>query len=157
LSRQSTSNHQVQKLLKILYFLGRYIKIFQSDTHPKVYKILFKVYQGLEKVTSEKYTDDEKSMVVAEEIKRYRSFKVFLKTQPTFIGSKFMKKQKIAKTKMRNKPKGFDLKPSRLLKNPNEEYFKLISKNLFEIKNMFLNEINRMRKEFMVQKTASNL
>ena len=68
-----------QKLFRILFILSRYIKVYQSDTHPYVFKMLFRVFRSLEKVVSGKNSHHKRAQIVNDEIKRYLSLKDYLK------------------------------------------------------------------------------
>jgi hypothetical protein len=68
-----------QKLFRILFILGRYIKVYQSDTHPHVFKMLFRVFRSLEKIVTGKYSHHKRAQIVNDEIKRYLSLKDYLK------------------------------------------------------------------------------
>jgi hypothetical protein len=46
LQKAYIKDHVVQKLLKLLLYLGRYISVYQSDTHPYIFKMLFQTYSG---------------------------------------------------------------------------------------------------------------
>lgn len=69
----------LQKLFRLLIHLVRYIKVYQSDTHPYIFKMLFRAYRALTKIISENYSSDQKAKIVNVEIKRYLALKGCLK------------------------------------------------------------------------------
>jgi hypothetical protein len=154
LRRRFKSDRQIGKLVEILYFLGRYIRTYRSDTHPYVFKILIKIYKGLEKLTCGKYTDQEKSIVVTEEIKRYLSLKRFLKTRPTHRNLRLVKKPEPSKPPERPRSNGRVTKTNRAFSDANAAYFKMINKNLSEIKKLLYTELRKLRQELAGTKQA---
>jgi len=79
LQRLHITDDLLQKLFRILIILGRYIRVYQSDTHPHVFKMLFRVFKSLEKIVSGKYSHHKKAKIVNDEIKRYLSLQGYLK------------------------------------------------------------------------------
>ena len=81
LQRAYIKDDQLQKLLRLLFFLGRYIRVYKSDTHPYVFNSLFRTYNGVIKITSGKYSNHQKANIVNDEIKRYLALKAYLKSK----------------------------------------------------------------------------
>lgn len=79
LHRAYKKDGQCQKLLRILFMLGRYVRVYQSDTHPYVFKMITRAFKVLAKIASGKYSDHRKARLVNEEVKRYFSLKAYLK------------------------------------------------------------------------------
>jgi hypothetical protein len=155
LRKRYETDRQIQKLLDILYFLGRYIKTYQSDTHPYVFKILTKVFRGLDKIVCGKYSHREKAIVVTEEVKRYLSLKAFLKNQSSRQGLRLVSKTQPARRPQFSAANGPETRAPAGLEDKNAEYFKLINKNLSNIKEMIFKELQKLREELTAQKQAT--
>jgi hypothetical protein len=93
LQRAYIKDDQLQKLLRLLFFLGRYIRVYKSDTHPYVFNSLFRAYNGVIKITSGKYSNHQKTRIVNDEIKRYLSLKAYLKSKNKNISRRSSKQK----------------------------------------------------------------
>ena len=79
LQRVYITDDLLHKFFRILFFLSRYINVYQSDTHPYVFKMLFRVFMSIEKIVSGKYSHNKRVQIVNDEIKRYLSLRNYLK------------------------------------------------------------------------------
>ncbi|WP_419656927.1 uncharacterized protein Dvar_60550 [Desulfosarcina variabilis str. Montpellier] len=65
-----------QKLLKILYSLGKYLRTHKSKAHPDTIKRIMAVYSTLEEsVTNDELSQSEKEKMLREEIKQFQLLK----------------------------------------------------------------------------------
>jgi hypothetical protein len=92
LQKAYIKNDQLQKLFRLLFHLGRYIRVYKSDTHPYVFNSLFRAYNGVVKITSGKYSNHQKAKIVNDEIKRYLSLKAYLKRNYKNINQRTLNK-----------------------------------------------------------------
>lgn len=136
---------QRRKLLRILFLLGRHVRVYQSDTSPSVFKMLFRVYNGLVKIESEKFSDHQKTTFVNAEVKRYLSLRDYLKRKNSLI----------RKHAMNNLNKLGESRLSANYSNPVQKPYQLNDRNkiskktldgyFMELKNFFCTEIKKLR------------
>ena len=79
LQKAYNKDHLLQKLLKLLFQLGLYVRDYQSDTPSHIFKMLIQAYNSLTKIASGKYSNHQKVKIVNNEIKRYLLLKSYLK------------------------------------------------------------------------------
>ncbi len=92
LQRAYIKNDQLQKLFRLLFHLGRYIRVHKSDTHPYIFKLLFRVYNSSAKIASGNYSNHENAKIVNDEIKHYLSLRAYLKRENKNISRSSLKK-----------------------------------------------------------------
>jgi hypothetical protein len=149
LKRAYNKDSQVQKLLQLLSYLGRYIKVHQDNTHPEVFNMLFQAYNGLIKIASEKYSSHQKAKIVNHLIMRYLSLKSQLKQKNKNVYRNKINNIKRLKESLSppvasvSKPKKYPFRDSKELHYQNKN-----SNNRFqELKKFIHLEIEKLRKE----------
>ena len=136
---------QLQKLFRLLFHLGRYIKIHKSDTHPYIFKLLFRFYNSSAKIASGKYSNHERHKIVNDEIKHYLSLKSYLKRENKNIFRRSLKKANTLEKNLLSSIDSIDKqKPY-----PSEDNIKISYKNLDndlrELKKFIFLEIKKLR------------
>ena len=145
LQKAYVKNDQLQKLFRLLFHLGRYIKIHKSDTHPYIFKLLFRFYNSSAKIASGKYSNHEKHKIVNNEIKHYLSLKSYLKRENKNIFRRSLKKANTLEKNLLSSIDSIDKqKPY-----PSEDNIKISYKNLDndlrELKKFIFLEIKKLR------------
>ena len=145
LQKAYVKNDQLQKLFRLLFHLGRYIKIHKSDTHPYIFKLLFRFYNSSAKIASGKYSNHEKDKIVNDEIKHYLSLKSYLKRENKNIFQRSLKKANTLEKNLLSSIDSIDKqKPY-----PSEDNIKISYKNLDndlrELKKFIYLEIKKLR------------
>ena len=149
LKRAHIKDSQAQKLLQLLSYLGRYIRVHQGNTNPEVFNLLFQAYNSLIKIASEKYSSHQKAKIVSHVIKRYLSLKSQLKQKNKYIDSNKINNIKRLKENLSppvasvHKPKKYPFKDSKEIhyQNKNSNY------EFQELKKFIHLEIEKLRKE----------
>jgi len=150
------SDQHVPLLLRILGILGRYIKTYQGDTHPHVFKTLFGTHASLEKLFSAPRTPAARQQIIKQEVMRYHSLRNFLKSR------QYDTKPKQTPRYFRKSSKRNDLKRSartakiQAAANPDMQYFADIKRNLIELKQFISYELHRLRGDIMELKKSAN-
>jgi hypothetical protein len=147
LQRAYIKDDQLQKLFRLLFHLGRYIKVYQSDTHPYVFNSLFRTYNGVIKITSGKYSNHQKARIVNDEIKRYLSLKAYLKSKNKNISRRTLNKLNTSeKSRLSSIDSSSKQKPY-----PYKDASKILSTTLNndfrELKKFIYLEIKKLRKD----------
>jgi hypothetical protein len=145
LQKAYDKKEQLQKLFRLLFHLGRYIKIHKGDTHPYIYKLLFRFYNSSAKIASGKYSNHEKDKIVNDEIKHYLSLKSYLKRENKNIFRRSLKKANTLEKNLLSSIDSIDKqKPY-----PSEDNIKISYKNLDndlrELKKFIFLEIKKLR------------
>jgi len=147
LQRAYIKDDQLQKLLRLLFFLGRYIRVYKSDTHPYVFNSLFRAYNGVIKITSGKYSNHQKTRIVNDEIKRYLSLKAYLKSKNKNISRRTLKR---VNTLEKSRPSPID-SSSKQKPYPYKDASKILSTTLNndfrELKKFIYLEIKKLRED----------
>jgi len=131
---------QRRKLLRILFLLG----VYQSDTSPSVFKMLFRVYNGLVKIESEKFSDHQKTTFVNAEVKRYLSLRDYLKRKNSLIRKHAMNNlNKLGESRL--SANYSNPKQKRQLNYRNKIFIKPLDGYFLELKNYFCTEIKKLR------------
>ena len=147
LQRAYIKDDQLQKLLRLLFFLGRYIRVYKSDTHPYVFNSLFRAYNGVIKITSGKYSNHQKTRIVNDEIKRYLSLKAYLKSKNKNISRRTLKR---VNTLEKSRPSPID-SSSKQKPYPYKDASKILSTTLNndfrELKKFIYLEIKKLRQD----------
>ena len=149
LKRAYNKDSQAQKLLQLLSYLGRYIRVHQDKTHPEVFNMLFQAYNGFNKIASEKYSSHQEVKIVNHLIIRYLSLKSQLKQKNKYIDSNKINNIKRLKENLSQhvasvrKPKKYPFKDSKEIhyQNKNSNY------RFQELKKFIHLEIEKLRKE----------
>lgn len=147
LQRVYIKDPALQKLLGLLFHLCRYIKIYQSDTNPHIFKMLFQAYNGLTKIESGKYSSHQKAKIVNDEIKRYLSLKSYLKRKNKNIYRRAVNKlntldkSRLSSIDSLGKQKPYQSKDAGKI-HPNT-----LNHNFMELKKFIYLEIKKMRKD----------
>jgi hypothetical protein len=147
LQKAYVKNDQLQKLFRLLFHLGRYISIHKSDTHPYIFKLLFRFYNSSAKIASGKYSNHERHKIVNDEIKHYLSLKSYLKRENKNIFRRSLKKANTLEKNLLSSIDSIDKqKPY-----PSEDNIKISYKNLDndlrELKKFIYLEIKKLRLE----------
>ena len=147
LQRAYIKDDQLQKLLRLLFFLGRYIRVYKSDTHPYVFNSLSRAYNGVAKITSGKYSNHQKTRIVNDEIKRYLSLKAYLKSKNKNISRRTLKR---VNTLEKSRPSPID-SSSKQKPYPYKDASKILSTTLNndfrELKKFIYLEIKKLRQD----------
>jgi hypothetical protein len=147
LQRAYIKDPLLQKLLGLLFHLGRYIKIYQSDTNPYIFKMLFQAYNGLTKIASGKYSSHQKAKIVNNEIKRYLSLQSYLKRKNKNIYQRpvtklnTLKKSRLSSIDYLGKQKPYQSKDAGKI------HSSTLNHNFMELKKFIYLEIKKIRKD----------
>ena len=147
LQRVYIKDPALQKLLGLLFHLGRYIKIYQSDTNPHIFKMLFQAYNGLTKISSGKYSSHQKAKIVNDEIKRYLSLQSYLKRKNKNIYRRAvnklntLEKSRLSSIDSLGKQKPYQYKGAKKI------HHSTLNNNFMELKKFIYLEIQKLRKD----------
>jgi hypothetical protein len=140
----------LQKLLGLLFYLGRYIRFYQSDTHPQIFNMLFHVHNCLTKITSKKCSSHQKAKIVNDEIRRYLSLKSYLKRKNKNIYRRTanklntLKKSRSSSIDSLGKQKPYQSKGAEKIHHSN------LNNNFLELKKFIYLEIQKLRKDLQI-------
>ena len=147
LQRAYIKDPLLQKLLKLLFHLGRYISLYKSDTHPNIFKMLFHAYNGLTKIASKKYSHHQKVKIVNDEIKHYLSLKSYLKRKNKNIYRRAVNKlNTLEKSRLSSIDSLSKQKPYQSKDTGNIRY-STSNNNFMELKKFIYLEIKKLRKD----------
>jgi hypothetical protein len=156
LQRAYIKDYQLQKLFQILLHLALYIKVYKGDTHPYVFKSLFRAYNGLAKIVSGKYSNHQKAKIVDDQIKRYLSLKDYLKRkkkkdyQHTVNKLNTLEKSFLSPIDYVRKEKPF------ISKDESEIDYRTINNNFIELGKFISLELRNLRAELQSMLTLIN-
>jgi hypothetical protein len=137
----------LQKLFRLLVHLSRYIKVYKSDTHPYIFKMLFQAYNGLTKIASGKCSNHQKAKIVNDEIKRYLSLKSYLKRKNKNIYRRAVNKlNTLEKSRLSSIDSLSKQKPYQSKDTGNIRY-STSNNNFMELKKFIYLEIKKLRKD----------
>ena len=137
----------IQKLLGLLINLGRYIRLYKSNTHPHIFKMLFQAYNGLIKIASKKYSSHQKAKIVNDEIKRYLSLKSYLKREnKNFYRHTANKINTLEKSRLSSIDSLGKQKPYQS-KDAGKIHPSTLNHNFMELKKFIYLEIKKLRKD----------
>ena len=145
LQKSYVKDDHLQKLFRLLSHIGRYIKIHKSDTHPYIFKLLFRFYNSSAKIASGKYSNHEKDKIVNDEIKHYLSLKSYLKRENKNIFRRSLKK---ANTLEKNLLSSIDSIDKQKPYQPEDNIkisYKNLDNDLRELKKFIYLEIKKLR------------
>ena len=147
LQRAYIKNGQLQKLFRLLFHLGRYIRVYKCDTHPYVFNSLFRAYNGVVKITSGKYSNHQKANIVNDEIKRNLALKAYLKSKNNNIYRRRLNRQN-ASEKSRLSPID-SLSKEKLYqsKDASKIHYRTLNNNFVELKKFIYLEIKKLRQD----------
>ena len=147
LQRAYIKNDQLQKLFRLLFHLGRYIKVHKSDTDPYIFKMLFRAYNVLAKIVSGKYPNHQKTKIVNDEIKRYLSLKVYLKRKNKKKSGRTLNKSNTLEKSFSSPNDSFSEQKRYRRKDAIKIYYRTLDSNFKELKKIICLEIKKLRKD----------
>jgi hypothetical protein len=147
LQRAYIKDDQLQKLFRLLFHLGRYIKVYQSDTHPYAFNSLFRAYNGAVKITSGKYSNHQKANIVNDEIKRYLALKAYLKSKNKNIYRRALNKQNASEKSRLSPIDSFSKDKLYQSKDASKIQYRTLDNNFMELKKFIYLEIKKLRQD----------
>jgi hypothetical protein len=138
---------QLQKLLRLLFHLGRYIKIHKSVTHPYIFKLLFRFYNSSAKIASKKYSNHENTKIVNDEIKHYLSLKSYLKRENKNIFRRSLKKANTLEKNLLSSIDSIDKQKPYPSEDTTKISYKNLDNDLRELKKFIYLEIKKLRSD----------
>ncbi len=147
LQRAYIKDDLCQKLLRLLFFLGRYIRVYKSGTHPYVFNSLFRVYNSVVKITSGKYSNHQKARIVNDEIKRYLSLKAYLKTKNKNISRRTLNKLNTSEKSRLSPIDSFSKEKLYQSKDASKIHYRTVNNNFIELKKFIYLEIKKIRQD----------
>jgi len=145
LQKAYIKNDHLQKLFRLLFYLGRYIKIHKSGTHPYIFKLLFRFYNGSAKIASGKYSNHEKDKIVNNEIKHYLSLKSHLKRENKDIFQRSLKKEDTLEKSLLSYIDSTDKQKPYQSEDKIDISYKNLNNDLRELKKFISWEVKRLR------------
>jgi len=145
LQKAYAKDDQLQKLLRLLFHLGRYIKIHKSDAHPYIFKLLFRFYNSSAKIASGKYSNHEKDKIVNDEIKHYLSLKSYLKRENKNIFRRSLKKANTLEKSLLSSIDSIDKQKPYQPEDNIKISYKNLNNDLRELKKFIYLEIKKLR------------
>ena len=147
LQKAFVKDDQLQKLFRLLFHLGQYIKIHKSHTHPFIFKLLFRVYNSSAKIASKKCSNYEIAKIVNDEIKRYLSLKSYLKRKnKNFYRHTANKINTLEKSRLSSIDSLGKQKPYQS-KDAGKIHPSTLNHNFMELKKFIYLEIKKLRKD----------
>jgi len=147
LQKAYNNDHLLQKILKLLVHLGRYIKVYKSDTHPYIFKMLFQAYNGLTKIASGKCSNHQKAQIVNEEIKRYLSLKSYLERKNKNIYRRTVNKVNTLEKNRLSPIDSFSKQRAYPPKDTGKIQYRNLNNDLRELKKFIHLEIKKLRED----------
>jgi len=147
LQKAYNNDHLLQKILKLLVHLGRYIKVYKSDTHPYIFKMLFQAYNGLTKIASGKCSNHQKAQIVNEEIKRYLSLKSYLERKNKNIYRRTVNKVNTLEKNRLSPIDSFSKQRLYPSKDSGRIHYRNLNNDLRELKKFIHLEIKKLRED----------
>jgi hypothetical protein len=147
LQRAYIKDDQLQKLFRLLFHLGRYIRVYKSDTHPYVFNSLFRTYNGVIKITSGKYSNHQKTRIVNDEIKRYLSLKAYLKSKNKNISRRTLNKLNTSEKSRLSPIDSFSKEKLYQSKDETKIHYRTVNNNFMELKKFIYLEIKKLRED----------
>jgi hypothetical protein len=147
LQKAYNKNHQLQKLLRLLFHLGRYIRIHKSHTHPYIFKMLFRVYNGSAKIASGNYSNHGNAKIVNDEIKHYFSLKAYLKRENINISRPSLKKVNTLEKNRLSPIDSFSKESIYQTKDLDKIHSRNLNNDLKELKKFIYLEIKKLRED----------
>ena len=147
LQRVYIKNDQLQKLFRLLFHLGRYIRVRKSDTHPYIYKLLFRVYNGLAKIVSGKYPYHENAKIINDEIKRYLYLKAYLKRKKINISRRSLNKVNTLEKNHLSSIDSFSKERIYQSKDASKIHSRTLNNDFRELKKYIYLEIKKLRED----------
>jgi hypothetical protein len=147
LQRTYIKDHLLQKLLGLLFYLARYIRVYQSDTHPYIFKMLVRTYNGLAKIASGKYPNHQKTKIVNDEIKRYLSLKSYLERKNKNIYRRTVNKINALEKDPLSPIDSFSKQRPYPSKDTGKIQYSTLNNNFVELKKFIYLEIKKLRRD----------
>jgi hypothetical protein len=145
LQKSYVKDDHLQKLFRLLFHLGRYIKIHKGDTHPYIFKLLFRFYNSSAKITSGKYSNNENTKIVNDEIKHYLSLKSYLKRENKNIFRRSLKKANTLEKNLLSSIDSIDKQKPYPSEDTTKISYKNLDNDLRELKKFIYLEIKKLR------------
>jgi hypothetical protein len=145
LQKSYVKDDHLQKLFRLLFHLGRYIKIHKGDTHPYIFKLLFRFYNSSAKITSGKYSNHENTKIVNDEIKHYLSLKSYLKRENKNIFRRSLKKANTLEKNLLSSIDSIDKQKPYPSEDTTKISYKNLDNDLRELKKFIYLEIKKLR------------
>jgi hypothetical protein len=147
LQRAYIKDDQLQKLFRLLFHLGRYIRIYKCGTHPYVFKSLFRVYNGVVKITSGKYPNYQKAKIVNDEIKRYLSLRAYLKSKNKPIHRRTLNRLNTSEKSRFSPIDSLSKEKLYQSKDASKIHYKTLNNNFMELRKFIYLEIKKVRQD----------
>ena len=147
LQRAYIKNDQLQKLFRLVFHLGRYIRTYKGDTRPYVFNSLFRVYNGVVKITSGKYSNHQKANIVNDEIKRYLALKAYLKRKNINISRRSLNKVKTLEKSHLSSIDSFSKEKPYPSRDASKIHYKTLNDDFRELKKFIYLEIKKLRED----------
>ena len=159
LQKAYIKNDQLQKLFRLLFHIGRYIRIHKSDTHPYIFKLLFRFYNSSAKIASRKYSNHENTKIVNDEIKHYLSLKAYLKRENQKISKPSLRKVNTLEKGLLSSIDSLSKQKPYRSKDASKIHFRTLNNDLIELKKFIYLEIRKLREDLqgilkLIQKKA---
>ena len=148
--------------LKLLYSIGKYVKINKGKAHPNSIKLLNSVYNSLEKVVQLKgTTEDERNKILSIEVERFKKLKSQIALKKAEAST-----NNVSKPKIRAKPLGEEKEITVQKKTqaaefiqgesvPCDDISQIVVKALEEMKEIIRNEFKALRTELKLWKETT--
>ena len=147
LQRVYIKNEPLQKLFRLSFHLGRYIRVHKSDTHPYIFKLLFRVYNSSVKIASGNYSNHENAKIVNDEIKHYLSLRAYLKRENKNISRPSLKKVNTLEKNRLSLIDSFRKEGIYQSKDVSKIHSRNLNNDLKELKKFIYLEIKKLREE----------
>ncbi len=147
LQRAYIKDGKLQKLFRLLFHLARYIRVCKSDTHPYIFKMLFRAYNGLATIASGKYSNHENANIVNNEIKRYLSLKAYLKRENKNIYRRSLKKVNTLEKSLLSPIDSFSKERLYQPKDVSKIHSRTLNNDFKELKKFIYLEIKKLRED----------
>ncbi len=147
LQKAYSENDQLKKLLRLIFHLGRYIRIHKSHTHPYIFKMLFRFYNSSSKIASGKYSNHENAKIVNNEIKRYLSLKAYLKRENKSIFRRSLKKANTLEESLLSSIDSLSKQKPFASKDASKNHYRNLNNDFKELKSFIYLEIKKLRED----------
>jgi len=137
----------LQKLFRLLVHLSRYIKVHKSDTHPYIFKMLFRAYRALTKIESGKCSNHQKAKIVNNEIKHYLSLKSYLERKNKNIYRRTVNKINTLEKNLLSPIDSFNKQRPYPPKDTGKIHYRNLNYDLRELKKFIHLEIKKLRED----------
>jgi len=108
---------------------------------------LFRVYNGVVKITSGKYSNHQKANIVNDEIKRYLALKAYLKSKNKNIYRRTLNKQNASEKSRLSPIDSFSKEKLYQSKDASKIHYRTLNYNFLELKKFIYLEIKKLRQD----------